>query len=134
MDNYDKERGGARRLFEQLITKRKARNASKQPSTELGTTEVSQTCEKCAEGDEGLESSMPSGHEAKAANNKQNKATLARRFPGYCTHELYFHHLRGSTARRCSNELVSQQPERCKYGRHDTPPGFATKTRDINWN
>ena len=130
------DKGGVRHLFEQLITKRQARRTDQRTSgAALGTLEISQRCEGRAEGDdEKLQSGMLSEHETRAAKNKRNKAILATRFPGYCTHELYFHHLRGSTARGCSHELVSQQPKRCKYGRHDLPAGFTAKTRDIEWN
>ena len=133
IDNYDRDKNGARHMFEHLITKRQARSthSTDEHSTDMLTRTRGDDCGTIVNDVHGP-SETSSCEERRAANNKRNRAVLASRFPGYCAHELYFHHLRGS-ARRCTNKIESEQPECCRRGRHDRPPDFGPKTRDIEW-
>jgi len=65
---------------------------------------------------------------ANAARNKANIGKLRARFPGYCSHQLYYVHVRGKDERCC----IYGDAEKCARGSHAVPADLAQKTRDLD--
>lgn len=65
---------------------------------------------------------------ANAARNKANIEKLRERFPGCCSHQLYYVHVRGKAERGCKYG----DAEKCERGSHAAPIGLVQKTRDLD--
>ena len=67
---------------------------------------------------------------ASAANQARNEANvqlLRQWYPEYCSYELYWHHVRGSTKHRCTHDATGAG--HCSRGSHLAPAGLALKGR-----
>ena len=65
---------------------------------------------------------------ANAARNAANIKALRERFPSYCSHQLYFVHVRGKANRGCAYG----DADKCERGSHASPLGLALRTRDLD--
>ena len=64
---------------------------------------------------------------ANQARNAANIQLLLEWYPEYCSYELYWHHVRGSTKHRCTHDATGAG--HCSRGSHLAPAGLALKGR-----